>query len=77
MTQMISTLKSFAPPRLDTYYQESDFVFVNQLHVTPYSTYTEECGKTMGYDGNPSKSTCDDGFHVAEEIIKRCETLLR
>lgn len=32
MTQMISTLKSFAPPRLDTYYQESDFVFVSQLH---------------------------------------------
>ncbi len=31
----------------------------------------------MGYDGNPSKSTCDDGFRVAEEIIKRCETLLR
>ena len=30
----------------------------------------------MGYDGVQSKATCDDGFHVANEIIDRCAVML-
>ena len=26
----------------------------------------------MGYDGNQSKATCDDGIRIANEIIDRC-----
>ena len=31
---------------------------------------------SMGYDGNPSKAVCDDGFRVANEIIDRCAKML-
>jgi len=30
----------------------------------------------MGYDGNPSKATCDDGIRIATEIINRCSVML-
>ena len=29
----------------------------------------------MGYDGIQRKATCDDGFHIATEIINRCAAL--
>ena len=31
---------------------------------------------SMGYDGNPSKTVCDEGFRLANDIIDRCATLL-
>ena len=31
----------------------------------------------MGYDGNPRKPICEDGFCLAKEIIDRCEKLLK
>ena len=31
----------------------------------------------MGYDGNPDRDTCNSGFRIAEEIIDRCEVMLR
>ena len=30
----------------------------------------------MGYDGNPRKAVCDDGFQLANQIIERCEKML-
>lgn len=30
----------------------------------------------MGYDGNQSKNTCDEGFRLANAIIDRCATML-
>ena len=30
----------------------------------------------MGYDGNPRKAVCDDGFQLANEIIERCKTMI-
>ena len=30
----------------------------------------------MGYDGNLSKTVCQDGVHLANEIIDRCATML-
>ena len=30
----------------------------------------------MGYDGTPSKETCDGGFWTANQIIDRCATML-
>ena len=30
----------------------------------------------MGYDGILNKKVCDEGFHVANEIIDRCELML-
>ena len=41
--------------------------------------YVKMAGDThlvMGYDGAQSKATCDDGFHIANEIIDRCEVML-
>ena len=32
---------------------------------------------SMGYDGILNKSTCDDGFRIADEIIERCGTMTR
>ena len=32
---------------------------------------------TMGYDGNPGKDVCKEGFRIVEEIIERCEKLLK
>ncbi len=32
---------------------------------------------SMGYDGNPDRDTCNSGFRIAEEIIDRCEKMLR
>ena len=29
----------------------------------------------MGYDGNLSKTTCMDGFRIADQIIDRCEKI--
>lgn len=31
---------------------------------------------TMGYDGNPSKETCNEGFRLANSIIDRCASML-
>ena len=31
---------------------------------------------SMGYDGNRAKSTCQDGFRLANEIIDRCAAML-
>ena len=31
---------------------------------------------TMSYDGNQSKAVCDEGFRLANEIIKICSKLL-
>lgn len=31
---------------------------------------------SMTYDGIQLKSTCDEGFHLANAIIDRCETML-
>ena len=31
---------------------------------------------SMGYDGNLSKTVCQDGVHLANEIIDRCATML-
>ena len=31
---------------------------------------------SMGYDGNPSKEVCDEGFRLANDIIDRCAALL-
>lgn len=30
----------------------------------------------MGYDGTQRKATCDDGIHLANEIIDRCAVML-
>lgn len=30
----------------------------------------------MNYDGIQSKSTCDEGFRIANQIIDRCETMV-
>lgn len=30
---------------------------------------------SMGYDGNQSKATCDEGFRIANNIIERCALL--
>ena len=30
----------------------------------------------MGYDGNPSKTGCDAGFQLANEIISRCSKMM-
>ena len=32
---------------------------------------------TMGYDGNLSKATCMDGIRLANDIINRCDTMLK
>ena len=32
---------------------------------------------SMGYDGNPDRDTCNSGFRIAEEIIDRCEKMLK
>ena len=32
---------------------------------------------SMGYDGNPSKAICDEGFRLANDIIDRCAAMLR
>lgn len=31
----------------------------------------------MGYDGTLSKSLCDEGFHLANEVINRCATMIQ
>ena len=31
---------------------------------------------SMGYDGNPSKKVCDEGFRLANHIIDRCASML-
>lgn len=31
---------------------------------------------SMGYDGNPSKATCQDGIRLANDIIDRCAKML-
>ena len=31
---------------------------------------------SMDYDGNSRKAICDDGFHLANDIIDRCERML-
>lgn len=31
---------------------------------------------SMDYDGTSRKSVCDDGFHLANEIIDRCAAML-
>ena len=31
----------------------------------------------MNYDGTARKSVCDDGFHLANDIIDRCATMLQ
>ena len=31
---------------------------------------------TMSYDGNQSKAVCDEGFRLADEIIKICSKML-
>ena len=30
----------------------------------------------MGYDGNPNKTICDEGFHLSSDIIDRCEKMI-
>ena len=30
---------------------------------------------SMDYDGTSRKSVCDDGFHLANEIIDRCAAM--
>ena len=42
------------------------------LFVTGY----EVMHITMGYDGNPSKATCQDGIRIASMIIDRCAAML-
>ncbi len=32
---------------------------------------------TLGYDGNPDKDVCKAGLRLANEIINRCEVMLR
>ena len=32
---------------------------------------------TMGYDGNPRKAICSEGVKLANEIINRCELLMK
>ena len=32
---------------------------------------------TMGYDGNPGKNVCNEGIRLANDIIDRCEVMLR
>ena len=40
-----------------------------------YSGY-ETLHLYMGYDGTQRKATCDDGIHLANEIIDRCAVML-
>ena len=40
-----------------------------------YSGY-ETLHLYMGYDGTQRKATCDDGIHLANEIIDRCSVML-
>ena len=32
---------------------------------------------TMGYDGNTAKGVCTDGIRLANDIIERCEAMLK
>ena len=32
---------------------------------------------TMGYDGNMSKDVCQAGIQLANDIINRCETMMK
>lgn len=43
-------------------------ILVNAAYTTAHIT--------MGYDGNPSKNTCDEGFRLANAIIDRCAMVL-
>ena len=31
----------------------------------------------MGYDGTLNKTICDEGFHLANEVIDRCATMIQ
>lgn len=56
-------------------YQEAVNKRDKKLAKLVYTGY-ETMHLYMGYDGTKSKSTCDDGFRMANEIIDRCAVLL-
>ncbi|MBR4390819.1 MAG: DUF5618 family protein [Bacteroidales bacterium] len=42
-----------------------------------FNTAHETLHVYMGYDGNRRKNLCQDGIHLAIEIIDRCELMLK
>lgn len=45
--------------------------------LTLFNAAYETLHVTMGYDGNPSKEVCQAGIRLANEIIDRCEVMLK
>ena len=59
------------------YYDYQDVISQRDRKLLSYvNTGYEVMHLCMGYDGNLSKTVCQDGVHLANEIIDRCATML-
>ena len=59
------------------YYDYQDVIAQRDRKLLDYvNTGYEVMHLCMGYDGNLSKTVCQDGVHLTNEIIDRCATML-
>ena len=59
------------------YYDYQEVIAQRDRKLLDYvNTGYEVMHLSMGYDGNLSKTVCQDGVHLANEIINRCAVML-